>query len=231
MKIGELTPKPVLDIYEFVSRKGLLSLGLNIDGLIDNNKNVSVWFDDKEVLTGNFLDKSLNVNQIGPFNSKSASSTLGLNAVIIDLDVSETSKIMEHPIESGVVIADHKVINPVELTLRLTMPVYEYEPILRELREYWTQSTKLTVQSKAYTYTNMVICDIPHSETPRNVSRLSFNVRMKQALEVFPQYIRLSSKQVKKPKNADTVKSGQKQGTPVKTSILQDILRWYRGFF
>lgn len=213
--IKGLTPRPILDVYEFVSRKGLLNLGLNVSGLIQNHKNVSVFLDDKEVLTGNLL------------RNQRATNALGLEAVILDAEVSETSKIMEHPIETGAVIADHKVINPVEIRLRITMPGYEYEPVIKELREYWRESVKLTVQTKAATYTNMVVCDIPHSETPQNVSRITFNIRLKQALEVKPQYIRLSVKQVKNPKNADTVKSGEKQTT----SVLRDVWKGIKGFF
>lgn len=213
--IKGLTPRPVLDVYEFVSRKGLLNLGLNVSGLIQNHKNVSVWLEDKEVLTGNML------------RNQRVTNALGLEAVILDAEVSETSKIMEHPIETGAVIADHKVINPVEIRLRLTMPGYEYEPIIKELREYYQASVKLTVQTKAGTYTNMVVCDIPHAETPQNVSNITFNIRLRQALEVKPQYIRLSVNKVKNPKNSDTVKSGEKQTT----SVLLDIWNGIKGFF
>lgn len=219
MAINGLTPPKALDVYEFVSRKGLLNLSLNVAGLIDNKKNVAFYLDDKEVLTGN----TLGVQRI--------TNALGLEAVILDGDFSETSKIMEHPIESGAVIADHKVINPTEIRVRLTMPFYNYEPIIKELREYYTVGTLLTVQSKIHTYTNMVICDIPHIEAPENVSRITFNIRLRQALIVSPQYIKLPVSNVKNAANADTVKSGQKQGIGPKTSVLKDITNAVKSYF
>lgn len=229
MRIDGLTPPSVLDVYDFVSRKGLLNLSLNIAGLLDNKKDVSVWLNGKEVLTGNFIANAFSA--LDTTTTQRASSVIGLNAVVLDLEVDETSKIMEHPIESGVVIADHKVINPVEARLRLTMPVYEYEPVIKELRGYYENGTKLSIHSKAHIYDNMVVCDIPHSETPRNVSRLTFTIRLKQALVVMPQYIRLPKSAVKKPKNADTLKSGIKQGQTVQTSVLEDIVAGLKNWF
>lgn len=219
MAITVLTPPKVLDVYEFVSRKGLVNLGLNVAGLIANKKNVAFYLDDKEVLTGNLLK----VQRI--------TNALGLEAVILDGDFNETSKIMEHPIESGAMIADHKVINPVEIKVRLTMPFYDFEPIIKELREYYLSGTLLTVQSKVQTYTNMVVCDIPHIEAPENVSRITFNIRLRQALIVTPQYIKLPVENVKNAANADTLKSGQKQGTSPQTSVLKDITDAVKNYF
>lgn len=228
MNIGGLTPSPVLDVYEFVSRKGLLSLGLNVAGLLENQKNVSVWLDGAEVLTGNFIANAFNDEDTQ--NTRRVSSVLGLNAVILDLDVSETSKIMEHPIESGAVIADHKITNPVELRLRLTMPHYQYKPVIEELRRYWKEGTKLSVHAKSHIYNNMVICDLPHQEKPENVSRLTFDIRLKQALVVAPQYIRLPKKAVKQPKNSDTVKSGQKLPQTIQNSVLEDLMNTLKNW-
>lgn len=219
MAINGLTPPKVLDVYEFVSRKGLVNLGLNVAALIANKKNVAFYLDDKEVLTGNLL------------RVQRLTNALGLEAVILDGDFSETSKIMEHPIESGALIADHKVKNPVEIRVRLTMPYYDFEPIIRELTEYFNMGTLLTVQSKVRTYSNMVVCDMPHIEAPENVSRITFNIVLRQALIVSPQYIKLPLEQVKNAANADTLKSGQKQGTAPQTSVLKDITDAVKSYF
>lgn len=210
------------NVYDFVTRTGLINLGLNVAGIIRNEKNVSIYLGDKEVLTGNMLGQR-------------ADNVIGLQAVIMDMEARETSRIMEHPIESGAMIADHKVQDPDEVIIRMVMPYYFYDEIVRELQDYKRGSVPLNIHTKKGIYRNMQLCDIPHIENVSNVSRLTFNLRFRQAMVVQPQYIKLPKEAVKKKKNADTVQSGQKQGQPVKTSVLENISRklsnwFYKGF-
>ncbi|OJW21166.1 MAG: hypothetical protein BGO49_24440 [Planctomycetales bacterium 71-10] len=96
--------------------------------------------------------------------------------------VRETSRIMEHPAENGVIIADHHVINPVEVDLSLLIPVQFYGSTYAQIRQAFANATNLSVQTKTGVYLNMVIADMPHEENPDLYDAIAMLLRLKQVL-------------------------------------------------
>lgn len=194
----------------------LFNIGLNAYGQIKQNKNVSVWTQGespKEVLVGNILN---NTSSLG----RQAGEILSRSAVIIKASFSEPSKLCTHPIESGALITDHKVILPRKCTLEIAMPAYFQNTVIEELRKYFLTSTPLSVHDVSGVYNNMVITDLPHETTAKTAGRLVFNVPMEEVVVVAPVYVKLPKEQVKAKKHSSTVPSGVKQA---KTSVLADI--------
>lgn len=194
----------------------LFNIGLNAYGQIKQNKNVSVWTqgdNPEEVLVGNILN---NTSKLG----REAGEILSRSSVIIKASFSEPSKLCTHPIESGALITDHKVILPHKCTLEIAMPAYFQHTVIEELRKYFLNSTPLSVHDVSGVYNNMVITDMPHETTAKTAGRLVFNVPMEEVVVVAPVYVKLTKEQVKAKKHASTVPAGVKQG---KTSILSDI--------
>ena len=74
--------------------------------------------------------------------------------------VKETAKIAEHPVESGGVIVDHRVILPVEIALEVW--VTDYAATYRKIRAAFYAHKLLKVQTRAGHYENMAIESIPH---------------------------------------------------------------------
>ena len=177
-----------------------LTLG-GIANLVLRGKNVAIYQDTKEVLTGN----------------------AAFDTAILSCVVTEDSNLMEHPVESGFKITDNKVFNPVEIDIRLCMPTYYYDGIYKELRYLYEQSPKLKIKTQSKYYTNMVLQGMPHEEKPENFDRIVFDLHFKQVPVVYPQYIKLPANQLKNAENSDT----QKLGTNVtnsqkRSSILAD---------
>lgn len=120
---------------------------------------------------------------------------------------------MEHPVESGATITDHRVILPVTIELHMILDPAEYQDTFQQIKTAFKEVKTLSVQTKADTYGDMLIEEIPHDEQPDFFDTLAVAVRLKQVILVDAQYAQLPEKQVKKKSNASTVKTGQKQGT------------------
>lgn len=187
-----------------------VNLALNVLGLAMDTKNVAIYADTQEVLTGNLVF---------------ASSIMGCT-------VTEDSELMEHPVESGFKVTDNKVFNPVEIDIRLSLPNYVFVQVLKELRQLYEQSTRLRIKTKGKYYTNMVLQGIPHEEKPENFDRIVFDLHFKEVIFVEPKYIKLPASKLKNPENSDTQKLGSNvTDTKKKTSILKTGANAIGGLF
>ncbi len=184
------------------------NLALNVGGalaLANNGKNVFIATNDKD----NPRELLVSSAQDG---LAFAAEYVGLNSVIMYAEVKEPSRIMEHPLENGSVIADNQVQMPVEIRLQIVMPYYRADDIVKELRKLKQTGQLVSVHTQGGVYTDMVFVDIPHREAAENVSRLSFDCTLRQALLVTGQSSELTEKDVVKVSNSSTVKGGLKQG-------------------
>lgn len=184
------------------------NLALNVGGalaLANNGKDVFISTNDKE----NPRELLVSSAQDG---LGFAAEYAGLNSVIMYADVKEPSRVMEHPLENGAVVADHQVQMPVEIRLQIVMPYYRYDDIVDELRRLKQTGQLVCVHTKGGVYPNMVFADIPHREAAENVSRLSFDCTLREALLVEGQSSQLAEKDVLHVSNASTVNGGQKKG-------------------
>lgn len=120
-----------------------------------------------------------NIDVVGVYDgfSQVFSNARPLKAV-----VRETSKVMEHPAENGVLIADHHIINPVEIDLYMLIPVQFYGTVYTQIRQAWVNASNLSVQTKTGIYLNMIIQDLPHEESPDTYDAITMLLRMKQVL-------------------------------------------------
>jgi hypothetical protein len=125
--------------------------------------------------------------------------------------VYEFADIMEHPLETGALIADHIVFQPVEIELPLLcVGEFEYRSTYAALRGTFNAGTLLTIRTRTGSYPNMVIIDLPHDETPDQFDAVSIRVRLREARFVTPK-TGLAPAQVKNPAQASTVNRGAQQ--------------------
>lgn len=159
-------------------------------------------------------------------NSKNWDEVLQ-DITIIDIDVNEDSKIMDSPVESGIIISDHRIRNPLEITVNCTLPRDSWENSYKELRYWYEQQTTkfLAIQTKADIYPNMQLIALPHKEASDTVTRLFFELKFREVKFVVPKYIRMPLAVVEKPQNAQNIDAGNKQSKPVKESALKKLAR------
>jgi len=96
--------------------------------------------------------------------------------------VKPTSRTMEHPIENGQSIADHRIINPLEIELSLITSSPNYNEVFNKITSLFQNATLLTVQTKFGTYRNMFITTIPHEEDPDMFDSISMSMTLKEVI-------------------------------------------------
>lgn len=131
-------------------------------------------------------------------------------ARILKAVVKEQAKIMEHPVETGAVITDHRIILPVEIELSLILNSRDYQDVYHTIKQYFLAGTLLVVQTRSGVYDNQLIESLPHEEDPTQFDALTLALSLKQVRFVSAQYGVV-------PKNTNTSTTqnrGQQQGTP-----------------
>lgn len=128
------------------------------------------------------------------------------------------AKAMEHPVEDGSTITDHRIILPTEIELATLIAVEDYRSVYDTIAALFRDATLLVVQTRAATYQPMLITALPHEETSDQATALPVAIRLKQVILVQTQYGELPPRKVSNPADASTAKGGQKDGqTPSAT--------------
>lgn len=127
----------------------------------------------------------------------------------IKATVKEQAKAMEHPVESGAIITDHRIILPVEIELSMILQAPDYQDVYKTIRQYYLNGTLLVVQTRSGIYENQLIVSMPHEEDPAQFDALALALSLKQVQFVTAQYGVVP----KSPQHATTVNRGTQQGT------------------
>jgi hypothetical protein len=131
----------------------------------------------------------------------------------IKVTVNRSSKAMEHPLETGVTITDHRIILPVLADLSLVISSDDYKAVYQQISALFQRGELLTLQTRVGSTSNLLIEKMPHEESGDMLDGVTVALSLKEALFVAPQYSTLPAKKVARPKDADTTKRGQQQPT------------------
>lgn len=156
----------------------------------------------------------------------------------IKATIKETAKGMEHPVEDGSTITDHRVIEPTEITLTLVLVGEEYPDTYGTIKALFLKSDLLIVQTKTGSYPNMMIVEMPHDETADVFDGIPMELQLREVQLVTAQFQALPPAAVQPgangrgKRNASTVKRGEQTGKPEtpdangqkKSSILYGII-------
>jgi len=148
----------------------------------------------------------------------------------IKATVKEEAKTMEHPLETGATITDHRVVLPVQVELSLVLSSAEYQQVYQQIRGLFLRADLLTVQTRTGSYENQLIVAMPHEETGDMQDGTTLALKLREALFVEPEFSELRVIKVANPKNTSTVKRGEQQAKtapqePRKASILSGIFK------
>lgn len=128
------------------------------------------------------------VDVVGIFDSNSFRQ-LFTDARPLKAFVRPGSKVMDHPVETGAVLSDHQIILPVQIELSLVIPAEFYSSTYQQIRSAQINAQKLTVQTKTGVYSNMIIQELPHQESPDMYSSIAMGLRLREVLFVVPSSI------------------------------------------
>lgn len=130
----------------------------------------------------------------------------------IKATVKEESKVMEHPVETGTIVTDHRIILPVEIELSLILQSADYQDTYKSIKQYFLNATLLVVQTRSGIYKNQLIASLPHEENPDQYDALSVALKLKQVQFTTARFVQIVPQD---PANTNTVDRGTQQGTPV----------------
>jgi hypothetical protein len=138
--------------------------------------------------------------------------------------VTEPAKLMEHPLEDGSVVTDHRIIQPTEIELSMIADYETYE-VFSSIR---AQAETIAVQTRSSTYLSMVIESISHDETTDVYDRMAIVLKLKHVEFVETQFQSLPPRSVapsgsKGKRNASTVKRGEQTATETKNGKTKSV--------
>jgi hypothetical protein len=147
-----------------------------------------------------------------------------VDARAIKAVVKEEAKVMQHPVETGATIVDHRIILPTEIELSLILLSDDYQSTYNNIREYYFNSTLLIIQTRSGVYDNQIIQSMPHEEDPSQYDVLTLALSLKEVQFVTAQYGTTPAN----ASNMNTSNRGVQQGTAAngsqETSIAKDLL-------
>lgn len=160
----------------------------------------------KEIFTGFADEKYTRISKINGWNA------YGVSYVKADVDI--TSDLCDFPIETGSVITDNAIIQPITIKVQIALPTAFATRIYAEMIKYYQKKKYIMVQTKFAMYRNMVIESMPFKLENETIDRPLIEMTLRQVMEVEPQYINIGdgNSEIQNPKDAsdaDTVDIGR----------------------
>lgn len=122
---------------------------------------------------------SVSADVVGVFNADNFSQVF-VNARPMRCTVGEHARAMEHPLESGQIITDYRIILPVEIDMPVVVNNTFYRDTYQQIRQLYQNSTLLSVQTRSAIYDNMIIASMPHEEDPERYDVLTIKLHFKE---------------------------------------------------
>lgn len=156
----------------------------------------------------------------------------------MNIMIGESSKNMEHPLETGSVVIDHRIILPVTIDMVLLMDgAYYYDQYLK-LKKSFLAGELFYIHTRTGIFPNMMFVDIPHEENAAKYDTIEVPVKMLEVKFVEPQFAPLPESKVKEPTNQSTKNKGissaatpsaGSEATVKRTSAAKQVKNYFSG--
>lgn len=110
-------------------------------------------------------------------------------------EVKIESDLCDHPTETGSVVTDYAIVQPISMRIQIAMPTALYTRIYTQMIKCYQDKTFILVQTKFAMYRNMVIEAMPYKLENSTVDRPIIELSLRQIMEVTPRYINISNEQ------------------------------------
>ncbi len=125
------------------------------------------------------------VDVVGIFDGETLQQVFN-DARPLKAEVKETSMVMSHPVETGVVLSDHHIINQTEINLSLIIKSEFYNSVYVQMRNSFIAADKLSVQTRTGVYNNMIIADMPHTEDTEIYDAIVMALKLREVIFIVP---------------------------------------------
>lgn len=146
---------------------------------------------------------------VGVFDAESFEQLFPF-AASMRLQLNPTSKVPQHPLETGETRIDTRIAMPIEGQLLLIPDLDLATPadIYGQVRSAYSSGRLMTLVCKAGTFENMFISAMPHDETPDMMDNIQIILRLSEAL-FFETQATASVRKPRSTKNSNTAKRGE----------------------
>jgi hypothetical protein len=146
----------------------------------------------------------------------------------IKAGVKPSAKLMEHPLETGATIVDFRIVNPLTIELSLLLATEEYQAVYKQIQDLFTRAVLLTVQTRAGSFSNMLISSMPHEEDAGMMDAIPVAVSLQEVQLVDTLYTNVAPVKPRNPTDSKTVKRGEQQPkeSEQNSSLLGRVGRW-----
>lgn len=100
--------------------------------------------------------------------------------------IKEKAKYMRNPVETGSVITDHRIFEPIEIDLSVVLIPETYVATYQEIREIYLGLNSVSVQTKTGIYTDLFIESMPHEENPEHYDTITMVLKLTECVFVTP---------------------------------------------
>jgi hypothetical protein len=104
----------------------------------------------------------------------------------IAANVKETAKVMEHPAESGYMLADHRVFEPIEIEIPFVLLSQTYVDTYNQVKQVFQGNDTVNVQTNTGLYPNMTISEMPHKEDTEHFDTITMTIKFRQVMIAMP---------------------------------------------
>lgn len=127
--------------------------------------------------------------------------------------ISPSARLMTHPREDGAQVADHRIIEPLEMEVTAILTGAEYRSTYQQLQALFRQSRTVTVQTRAAVYSNMVLVGLPHDEEGDAPDSFVVVLRFVEVLTVVAQFQALPPRAVQRVDDSSASNRGEQSPT------------------
>lgn len=130
-----------------------------------------------------------------------------------------TSTVMSHPAETGFSFADHRILEPLELSLRLLLPKAQYRDVYSEMRTYFDNGLLVKVHTRTRVCRNMAIVSMPDELDAETFDAITVELALREMIFVTPSQGTMTEENTRAKVNANTVQQGQKSPGGLITAV------------
>lgn len=145
------------------------------------------------------------------------------DAINMKATVQEEAKLMEHPIEDGSSVTDHRIILPVEIELIVFLAADTYKDSYNNIRQAFRGEQLFVVHLATGIYSRMAMQAMPHEESPEQAGSIAMALQLKEAQIITTQYQALPPRKVRDKKDTSTVNRGEQQSQEQKTFVASSV--------
>ena len=117
---------------------------------------------------------------------------------------------MSHPAETGASFVDHRVVEPVELSLQIMLEKNIYRNVYADIYGYFNRGKLAKVHTRTRVNRNMAIVSMPDEQDPETFDAITLELTFREMVFVTPSQGTMTEENQRSKSDSNTVQQGQR---------------------